>query len=255
MNPVSTDFETLVGKAATANGSPPTAAVVSDPFAAAPAPIQTASWEDDVWGNLLNDTPQPSNPQTPATNTFASAATLPASSPMASRSAPSTAQASRPGFQPRPSKLGAPSLSNASQPPMSRVSSSYSTASSPAKPNYNISLSTSSPAPSPPSAPILPAPPSFSSPPPLQPSQPSRPSYGSPNYSISLSSTPQAPTGGSTVPPPLFATPMVATPTPPTMGMGMGGGILQPSKPAQPTWGSGSKQLSKADWGDFDPLA
>jgi SCY1-like protein 2 len=55
------------------------------------------------------------------------------------------------------------------------------------------------------------------------------------------------------MPPPLFATPMAAAPTPPTMGMESG--ILQPSKPAQPAWGGGSKQLSKADWGDFDPLA
>ncbi|KAF8228958.1 kinase-like protein [Tricholoma matsutake] len=33
------------------------------------------------------------------------------------------------------------------------------------------------------------------------------------------------------------------------------GGMLAPSKPAQPSWVNSSKKLSKDDWGDFDPLS
>lgn len=55
--------------------------------------------------------------------------------------------------------------------------------------------------------------------------------------------------------PPLTA----AAARPPTMGMGIGmGDLLTPSKPVQPAWGGGAGttgQLSKSDWGDFDPLA
>jgi SCY1-like protein 2 len=40
--------------------------------------------------------------------------------------------------------------------------------------------------------------------------------------------------------------------TPP--GVSMNAGILAPSKPAQPSWGS-SASSGKNDWGDFDPLA
>ena len=51
--------------------------------------------------------------------------------------------------------------------------------------------------------------------------------------------------GSSSPPPPLFAQQMSM------------GGLLAPSKPAQPQWSGagGAKQLSKDDWGDFDPLA
>lgn len=84
-------------------------------------------------------------------------------------------------------------------------------------PNYNISLP---PAQIMPSAPMVPTPA-----PPMVPAAPTLPAMSSP---------------------PLFAAPSI-------------GNVLTPSRPAQPTWpgttSSGGKQLSKDDWGDFDPLA
>ncbi|KAL1669341.1 kinase-like domain-containing protein [Schizophyllum commune] len=101
---------------------------------------------------------------------------------------------------------------------------------------------------------------------PTKPQSPSQPSYGGPNYNISLSSAPfgasssgMAPMQPSTpVAPslpafnasssPLFAQPMSATPPP---GLGS---MLTPSRPAQPTWNA-QKPPGKDAWGDFDPLA
>lgn len=69
-----------------------------------------------------------------------------------------------------------------------------------------------------------------------------------PNYNITL---PPAPTMS-------FApmAPSMPASAPPLFAANMGG-ILAPSKPAQPSWSSNGtgKQLSKSDWGDFDPLA
>lgn len=66
-----------------------------------------------------------------------------------------------------------------------------------------------------------------------------------PNYNISL--PPAQPLTSASPPPPLFASQMSMS------------GLLAPSRPAQPQWpataSSGTKQLSKDDWGDFDPLA
>lgn len=52
-----------------------------------------------------------------------------------------------------------------------------------------------------------------------------------------------------------LSSPPLGAPKAPSMGMG---DLLTPSKPAQPAWGGGAGkngQLSKSDWGDFDPLA
>lgn len=56
-----------------------------------------------------------------------------------------------------------------------------------------------------------------------------------------------------------MSSPPLSAPPPPPMGMSMNT-LLTPSKPAQPAWGGGAGpgttgQLSKSDWGDFDPLA
>ena len=88
-------------------------------------------------------------------------------------------------------------------------------------------------------------------------SAPQGPSFNAapagPNYNITLPPAqpmqpmqPMQPTTSASPPPPFFASQMSM------------GGMLAPSKPAQPQWpGStgGPKQLSKDDWGDFDPLA
>ena len=75
------------------------------------------------------------------------------------------------------------------------------------------------------------------------PSPPTFQSTSTPNYNISLQATPIVP---------VAANPVFPTQAPPGMG-----GVLTPSKPAQPSWAttSGPKQLSKDDWGDFDPLS
>ncbi|KAL1722611.1 kinase-like domain-containing protein [Schizophyllum commune] len=101
---------------------------------------------------------------------------------------------------------------------------------------------------------------------PTKPQAPSQPSYGGPNYNISLPSAPFGASSSGMAPmqpstpvapalpafnassPPLFAQPMSATPPP---GLGS---MLTPSRPAQPTWNA-QKPPSKDAWGDFDPLA
>ncbi|KAI5900170.1 kinase-like protein [Schizophyllum commune H4-8] len=101
---------------------------------------------------------------------------------------------------------------------------------------------------------------------PAKPQAPSQPSYGGPNYNISLPSAPFGASSSGMAPmqpstpvapslpafnassPPLFAQPMSATPPP---GLGS---MLTPSRPAQPTWNA-QKPPGKDAWGDFDPLA
>ncbi|KAL1758265.1 kinase-like domain-containing protein [Schizophyllum commune] len=101
---------------------------------------------------------------------------------------------------------------------------------------------------------------------PTKPQAPSQPSYGGPNYNISLPSAPFGASSSGMAPlqpstpvapalptfnvssPPLFAQPMSATPPP---GLGS---MLTPSRPAQPTWNA-QKPPGKDAWGDFDPLA
>ena len=88
---------------------------------------------------------------------------------------------------------------------------------------------------------------------PMQPMQPIRPSqstqntFAAPNYSISL--PPSNPIPSFSAPP---LQPSQPTP-PPFFNAGMG--VLAPSKPPQPTWGSGTTNKPNSnDWGDFDPL-
>lgn len=74
------------------------------------------------------------------------------------------------------------------------------------------------------------------------------PAYNAaPNYNITLpTSPPLQPTTSASPPPPFFAAQMSMN------------SVLAPSKPAQPQWpgtAGTTKQLSKDDWGDFDPLA
>jgi hypothetical protein len=79
-----------------------------------------------------------------------------------------------------------------------------------------------------------------------QPPQAPQKQFTAPNYNISLSTMNPAPM--SSVP----LAPSAPTP-PPFFSAGMG--VMAPSKPAQPTWGSSTTKSSKDDWGDLDPLA
>ncbi|KAJ8519902.1 hypothetical protein ONZ45_g3225 [Pleurotus djamor] len=211
-----------------------------------------ASWEDDVWGSIFSD--DSNKPQTPAISpapTFNQAA-----------SPPSPAPAS---MTPRPSKLGAKAMSTSlgnsslsTQPrsisasPLQPRQSSGSSSGiwTPIQPNHTggYNKPNQTPPVSPPAhrANYNITLPSASNP------QLSTGLHGPtppqlPNYNVSLpSATPMAPTipqsSGFSL------TPMQATP--PVMPMG---GLLTPSRPAQPA--APSNKLSSTDWGDFDPLA
>ncbi|KAF7796885.1 hypothetical protein EIP86_008070 [Pleurotus ostreatoroseus] len=252
------DFETLVaGGAATVKAD---TTIDSSP----------KGWDDDVWGSIFNDNEvrlqhlarihrvltvnKPvSSPIAPATIPPPQQQTISLpSSPMAatssshySRPSPSTrsirglgatpisstsfnSTAFSPPLQARPS-LSTParsSLSNSTRlvpqtsqrPPAMQAQPIQPQA--PSAPNYNIAL---------PPAPMM-------STAPMASMAPMAPSIPNASMAPMASSMPAAA-------PPLFAANM--------------GGILAPSKPTQPSWptnGAG-KQLSKADWGDFDPLA
>jgi len=82
---------------------------------------------------------------------------------------------------------------------------------------------------------------------PIQPSQPTQNTFSAPNYNISL--PPSNPISSfSNLP----LQPSQPTP-PPFFNAGMG--VLAPSKPPQPTWGSTTtNKPNNSDWGDFDPL-
>ncbi|OCH95578.1 kinase-like protein [Obba rivulosa] len=57
---------------------------------------------------------------------------------------------------------------------------------------------------------------------------------------------------------PMPLVPMASSPPPPPFVPATMGSLLAPSRPAQPQWSGSSnaaKQLTKDDWGDFDPLA
>lgn len=82
---------------------------------------------------------------------------------------------------------------------------------------------------------------------PIQPSQPTQNAFTTPNYNLSLS--PNNPI-------PSFSTPPLqpSQPAPPPF-FNAGMGVLAPSKPPQPTWGStATNKQNNTDWGDFDPL-
>ncbi|GJE86963.1 other/SCY1 protein kinase [Phanerochaete sordida] len=219
------DFENLVGSGAAQTVRADT---VIDP---------AKGWDDDVWGSIFNSA-EPSSVTSPPLSP-------PAQSQVHSQpvsSSPQISPASRPTPASRSSRgLGAtPVPFNTSaftqtqtRPSLGSARSSLSTSSSlapqiPAQPPQH-SQGFAAPASGPnynislPAAPIMPSAPMVPSAP-LQPMQPMLPAVSSP---------------------PLFAAPSV-------------GSLMTPSRPPQPAWpggNAGSKQLSKDDWGDFDPLA
>ncbi|KAF9452845.1 other/SCY1 protein kinase [Macrolepiota fuliginosa MF-IS2] len=230
---VAVDFESLVGRAGSgsAGGSLSAQNTSSN---------DSASWDDDVWGSIFNDTvctshhfpPRTRSPRPTAPPPMAALTTSPNQSRMSS-------------FQPQPSKLSSSAVvtpikstigssdlfstlsqANSPTPPLlpkpfpSPVSQIQPQMSQPSKPNYNISLQ---PLPTTTANPPTPFQQSMFQPTfqPLQPSTPSVPS-------ISLVPTPSQM---------------------PSMG-----GMLTPSRPAQSSWNA-PKKSSQSDWGDFDPLA
>ena len=224
--------------------------------------VDSIGWEDDVWGSLLNDsqvssppnelllyilkklqpapvlsppTVAPSQPQqvqslpsSPKTQTFSPAPSRPTLTSRSSRGLGATpapassfnSAAFSPPSQSRPTLGGlARSSVSTSSPLVPQTSQSLQAASTIASngPYYNISM-----------APAL-----VASSPQVLPSVPLQPT---------LHAQPMAPNLST---PSLFA----------TSGMN----VLAPSRPPQPTWptsnGTSNKQLTKDDWGDFDPLA
>ncbi|KAL1947967.1 hypothetical protein VTO73DRAFT_13691 [Trametes versicolor] len=232
------DFESLV-----ANGT-------GAPAKPSSTPENPSSWEDDVWGSIFT-----SGPTSPA-------AQSPSFSPP-----PTAPQTQRAPFPPpipaQPQSLpSSPKISSALNPTASRPSLASRNASglglgatrvTPS--SFNASIFPPDPAPSfgaPPRAQV--------STPVMAPSQPTFSSFAAtstppapaaynaaPNYNITLpTSPPLQPTTSASPPPPFFAAQMSMN------------SVLAPSKPAQPQWPGTTgttKQLSKDDWGDFDPLA
>ncbi|KAI1787884.1 other/SCY1 protein kinase [Ganoderma leucocontextum] len=236
----SVDFESLVGNNGIAAAKADT---TSDP---------SKNWENDVWGSIFSSgsgaTPSPSpaplsppiqsQPQRIA-STFTvhqQTQSLPSSPKVLSSLNPHTSRSTlgRPG----------PGLGATRVPPSSLNNSPFLLDSPPP----------GSAAPKPP-VPKPPFQPSFATLTPSNaPSQTSASQVGyqgfdaapsGPNYNISL--PPAQSLTSTSPPPPLFASQVSL------------GGVLAPSRPAQPQWpgttSSGTKQLSKDDWGDFDPLA
>lgn len=225
------DFESLVGSGGAQTVKADT--VIDSP----------KGWDDDVWGSIFNSgEPSVTSPPMAAAQPQALSQSV-SSSPQASpggssRPMPASRSSRGLGATPMPaSTFNAAAFTHSqNRPSLGSARSSLSSASTlapqssaqlpqPAQgfsaptngPNCNISLP---PAPIVPSAPVAPSAPLQ----PLQPMQPMQPAVSSP---------------------PLFAAPSI-------------GGVLTPSKPSQPTWSgsnAGPKQLSKDDWGDFDPLA
>ncbi|KAI6151015.1 hypothetical protein BKA82DRAFT_4122860 [Pisolithus tinctorius] len=209
------DFESLVGRANTTTR----AEVLDD---------HRKSWDDDVWGPILNGGHEVSTPGISAvtptpqvSSSQASAPALPAHPQV--QSLPSSPRVSAAAPLPRPSRLGAKptplgTISSIGRP--MRISSppsnpqhgtSFSNSSSAmSKPNYNISFSDV----------MLPASSTPSTSPPINPA---------PNYnSFMLTNSP-------------------SVTTPPSMGS-----MLMPMQPTKLV--APSKPVTKDDWGDFDPL-
>ncbi|KAI0721613.1 other/SCY1 protein kinase [Cerioporus squamosus] len=251
------DFESLVGNNA-AGFAPKADAASAD---------GTKSWEDDVWGSIFSSGPSVS-PQDAFTRTvhLTKFSQTPAiQSPALSPPIPPQPQRTMSTFTTQTQSLpSSPKVSSslnphASRSPLSRPgpglgatrvsSSSFNPSALPL--DSSASLSTApNPMTSTPSMGLMQ--PSF---PTLPPSHiaPQAPPFSAassgPNYNIALPPAqpiqPMQPTT-STSPPPFFASQMSM------------GGMLAPSKPQQSQWSgssSGPKQLSKDDWGDFDPLA
>ncbi|GBE82382.1 other/SCY1 protein kinase [Sparassis latifolia] len=244
---IAVDFENLVASGGVANGGVTTvkADTVIDP---------SKAWEDDVWGSIFS-----SGPETPAMESLAIPPLPPPPLQPQTQSLPSSPKVSNNGVHATPARpafsrpypgLGAtpiPSTSFnhatfASSPTVSATAMSTPTRSTPTM----STPTTSAPGMSMTSM-LTPSMSSFSRPS-LSSATPHRsfpaatPTQApAPNYNISLPPAPNLP---------IMSSPLVATP--PQMG-----NVLVPSKPSQPSWSSvgTTKQLSQADWGDFDPLA
>ncbi|KIM23753.1 hypothetical protein M408DRAFT_249795 [Serendipita vermifera MAFF 305830] len=235
------------------------------------AATNVSSWEDDVWGSILDGTESP-RAATPVASVRSSlsmpqAQTLQAAqrttvshSPLrntgtqgsiSASASSNTLGAISPAIPPPPTR----NLSNSSfHRPQSSLSNSSSVKSNPVSsynPAQNLSLGSGpilQPSPSSAFKPVLPPPPS-----------------NKPNYNINM--TPSNPT-----PPPIPSFPLrpastmttPATTSPPTMSpmLPFSGNMMAPSIAPQPLWGSmqplqptQTKKAARDDWGDFDPLA
>lgn len=243
------DFESLVGNSL---ASPSKTDVSAD---------ASKNWEDDVWGSIFSSGTSVS-PTRAYKFTFAlilaqaSPVQSPALSPPIPSIAPQTQRTiSFAAHQQTQSLPSSPKVSSALNPHAARSSLSRPGpglgATRISSTSYNPSaFASSSPAPAP-MAPMQPTLSAFNA-------APQALSYNAapppaPNYNITLPSAqsvpsmqPLQPTTSASPPPPFFASQMSM------------GSVLAPSKPAQPQWSGSSgapKQLSKDEWGDFDPLA
>ncbi|KZT03514.1 kinase-like protein [Laetiporus sulphureus 93-53] len=216
------DFETLVSNGAVATVKADT---VID---------SSQNWEDDVWGSIFtNDPPVRAQPKSESTPVMQSPMVSPPVQPLSTQtqSLPSTPRANAMQSNSTGSNFNRPSKGLGAIPVPASSYNAASFAQPTGTQNVPIqarqSVSTSNPIPS-----LQPAIP-FSTPanPPL-----------APNYTISL---PPAQHSLTMSTPPLFAS-----------SPGIGAPLI-PSKPPQPSWSGtiATKQLSKDDWGDFDPLA
>ncbi|KAL4250432.1 Catalytically Inactive Kinase-Related Protein [Abortiporus biennis] len=195
----------------------------------------TTSWEDDVWGSIF--TSQPETPALPTPSIYQSTHGI-LQQQQTTQSLPSSPHSNTSVLTPstRPTPVTRSSGRGLGATP---IPSTSFTTSAFQPPTPSRSSLTSHP----PTLPIT------SSPlvPQVQPQYPGmqttqsmgalNPPVQAPNYNISLSSTPMMPT--TSAPPPFTQS------------------VLTPMRP-QTTWSttpSAPKQLSKDDWGDFDPLA
>ncbi|RPD65977.1 other/SCY1 protein kinase [Lentinus tigrinus ALCF2SS1-7] len=239
------DFESLVGNNATAP------ALKADGTAS----DGTKSWEDDVWGSIFS-----SGPSTPAVQTPALSPPIP---PQPQRATSTFTAHTQTQSLPSSPKISSSLNPHASRSPLGRpgpglgaarvLSTSFNTSAFPMESSPSPTLGSGLMASTPsmglmqPSFPTL-TPSSTASQAPAFNAAPAAPS--GPNYNITLPLAqpmqPMQPTTSASPPPPFFASQLSM------------GGMLAPSKPAQPQWPGttgGPKQLSKDDWGDFDPLA
>ena len=160
-----------------------------------------------------------------------------------------------PAFNPSSTLTPNSSIPSLRPPPSNNLFSASTSTSGYSAPSYNLSL-TQQLSPSNGSNGIIQPPPTqygggLSQPmQPMQPKQPSQPTqktFAAPNYNISLHTS---------NPIPSFSSPPIqpSQPTPPPF-FNAGMGVLAPSKPSQPAWGSAvANKPNNNDWGDFDPL-
>ncbi|OSD01672.1 kinase-like protein [Trametes coccinea BRFM310] len=219
------DFESLVASGA---GAAPKTDTPS---------ASTTSWEDDVWGSILT-----SGPTTPAAQTPAFSPPVPQQAQRPSPFVMSPIQQQQQNQSqslPSSPKISSALNPNASRPSMSRPTQGLGATRVPSN-SFNNSMFPSDPAPKPLSAiPVMGGQSSYS--PAAHATAPS-----APNYNITLPPAQPMPPASTASPPPFFAAQMSMN------------SVLAPSKPAQPQWTgntNSTKQLSKDDWGDFDPLA